>query len=429
MSRWAVTSVAAIGAAAYVLIYTTGLAWPPIRSDAFSYHVYLPAWFLHHDPSLVATAWDCCAGEFPSYTGMFRSPGTRRWVNPHPIGVAVLQAPFFLAAHALTRWSNLSPDGFSLYYQHASGLAGLVWGVSGLAVLGQLVRRHFSDGITCAVIVALTFGTNLFHYLTYDAGYSHAYSFLLFSAFLNLTDRWHHGPDRRTSLALGIVAGLIAIVRHTNVTMLLVLPLYGVWSHAGVRAALAGLVARRSELALMAAAAGLVIAPQLALYDAASDGPLISPYGGLGFNFSSPRLIPVLFGVQKGLFFWSPILVLAVAGWVHLVRRAHPVAAFALPLTIVFLVHTYLIASWWDWQFGGSYGHRGFVDLLPAFSLGLAGLFAWSVHRPRRVVPAAVLVAAVVALSVFQMLQYWHGIIPFADTTWEAYRRLFLQWR
>jgi hypothetical protein len=419
MSRRAIVAIAVLGAAAQLFIYATKLAGLPIRSDVF----------IHHDPSLAATARDCCAGHFPDYTAMFRWPGTRRWVNPHPIGVAVLQAPFFLAAHALTRWTNLSPDGFSLYYQHASALGGLFWGIAGLVALRQLLRRHFTEGVAAAAIVALTFGTNLFHYLTYDAGYSHAYSFFLFAAFLSLVERWHRAPDRRTSLLLGLVAGLIVLVRHTNALFLLVLPLYGAGPGAGIRATIARLMANRALLAYAAATALVVIAPQLWLYTAATGRPFVSAYGELGFDFTNPRLLPVLFGIRKGLFFWSPILLLGLAGWILLVRKAHPLAAFAAPVCVFFLANTLLIASWWDWQFGGSYGHRGFVDVLPVFGLGLAGLFGWSADRSRAGALVAVAASAAIALSVFQMLQYWHGIVPISDTTWDDYRQLFLQWR
>ena len=34
-------------------------------------------------------------------------------------------------------------------------------------------------------------GTNLYHYATFDSSYSHAYSFFLFAAFLDLTERWY----------------------------------------------------------------------------------------------------------------------------------------------------------------------------------------------------------------------------------------------
>ena len=67
---------AVICVAGYVYAYTEGRAGTPIRSDAFSYYVYLPAWFLHHDPSLAAVADDCCGGEFPAWTAIIRWPVT-----------------------------------------------------------------------------------------------------------------------------------------------------------------------------------------------------------------------------------------------------------------------------------------------------------------------------------------------------------------
>ena len=113
----------------------------------------------------------------------------------------------------------------------------------------------------------------------------------------------------------------------------------------------------------------------------------------------------MLFSVQKGLFFWSPLLLAAVAGLVLLGRSPNAARAFVLPGVVFLALDTYVIASWWDWQFGGSYGHRGFVDALPIFALGLAAFFSWASgttsaaratvggRRVRRI------------LSVFQMLQ------------------------
>ncbi len=126
MSKAIVLCAAALCLAGYVFVYATGRAGVPIRSDGFSYYVYLPSWFLFHDTTLAAAARDCCGGEFPGYTAIIRWPGTRRWVNAHPIGVAIMQAPMFAVAHGLTRWTNLSPDGFTFYYQHGAGLSGLI---------------------------------------------------------------------------------------------------------------------------------------------------------------------------------------------------------------------------------------------------------------------------------------------------------------
>jgi hypothetical protein len=414
--------------AGYVYIYAGGLAHPVIRSDGVSYYVYLPSWFLFRDTTLAALARDCCGGQFPEFTAIIRWPETRRWVNAHPIGAAIMQAPAFAVAHGLTRWSNLAPDGFSFYYQHAVGLAGLAWFVAGLAVLRGLLRRHFTDRVTAATLAVLLLGTNLFHYATFDSSYSHPYSFFLFAALLDLTDRWHAAPTVRRSVLIGLVSGLIVLTRHTNVLGLILFPLFGVASRAAARERLALLRREWRHLAVIVVVGMAVLAPQLAIYYQATGRVLVSAYGDLGFNWGSPQVFEVLVGVTKGLFFWSPVLLLALPGfwWLHRSRKAP--GGFVLPGVLFLAAHTYIIASWWDWQFGGSYGHRGFVDTLPIFALGLAAAFERVASHATVRLAVTFAVSLAVALSIFQMLQYWHGIIPFNDTTWEQYRALFLRW-
>jgi len=413
-------------AAGYIGVYATGRASAPIRSDGFSYYVYLPSWFIFGDPTLAAVAHDCCGGEFPEYTAIVRWPGTRQWVNAHPIGVAIMQAPVFLAAHGLTKWSNLSADGFTLYYQHAAGLSGLIWTVAGLWVLRGLLRRHFIEGVTAATLLVVLFGTSLFHYATYDSTYSHAYSFFLFSAFLDVTERWHRHPSRGLSILVGLAGGLIVLTRHTNVLFLLVFALYGVTGRSSLGATIERFRTHWRELAVVFVSATAVVAPQLAIYYQATGHALVSPYGALGFDFGAPRLFGVLFSVQKGVFFWSPLLLLGVVG---LAMARQTVRPFLLPVAVFLVVNTYLIASWWDWQFGGSYGHRGFVDSLPIFALGIATVFEWSARQPVRRAVTALAAGVLVALSIFQMLQYWNGVIPISDTTWGQYRAAFLRFR
>jgi hypothetical protein len=447
VSKWTVACAAVLCLAGYAIVYATGAAWPPIRSDGFSYYVYLPSWYLFHDTTLAAVARDCCGGEFPGFTAIIRWPGTRNWVNAHPIGVAILQTPFFAAAHALTRWTNLSPDGFTVYYQHGAGLAGLFWTVAGLWVLRDLLLRHFSDRVTAATLVTILLGTNLYHYATYDSAYSHPYSFLLFAACLGLTERWYHAPTPRRSVLLGLVAGLIVLTRHTNVLFLVTFPLYGIVSIPALLDRTRQLKREWRAVALIVTTAALVIAPQLVLYYQATGRVLVSSYGELGFNWGSPRLFGVLFSVQKGLFFWSPVLLAACAGFLMLLvpsmvsgpaqdgtpdrgrTRVGSASAFVPPGLVFLAINTYVIASWWDWQFGGSYGHRGFVDALPLFAIGLAAWFSWAARHPVTLAAVSIVTAVAIGLSIFQMAQYWAGIVPFSDMTWEHYREVFLKWR
>ena len=413
MTRGTFIALAALAClTGYVYAYASGRAGTPIRSDAFSYYVYLPAWGLYHDPSLQAVADDCCGGEFPDWTAIIRWPFTRQWVDAHPIGEAVLIAPFFAAAHLLTRWTNLSPDGFTPYYQHAAGLAGLSYVLAGLWFLHRLLSRHHSRGIVTTTLVLLLTGTSLYHYATFDSVWSHAFSFALCAAFLERVDAWAPGHGGlRDEAVLGAICGLMVLVRHTNA----IIPL--------VFAGTVMLRARYLPVAGIAVAAAVVF-PQLWIYHHATGQWLVRSYGSLGFTFAAPHLGGVLFSPRKGMFFYAPLLLAAVAGFLWLpaaLRR------WRAPAVIVFLANTYLIASWWDWQFGASFGHRGFVDVYPLLAPGLAAAVARIAMVPAVRAPAAVFAFALCALSIFQMLQYWHGVLPMSDVTWAQYRALFLR--
>lgn len=416
--------MSALAVGAYVWIYAAGLASAPARSDAFSYFVFLPAAVVHHDLSLDATARECCGGTYPAWTAIIRWPATGAWVSAHPIGVSVLVLPSYVVAHLLTLWSNFPPDGFSIYYQHAAGLSGVAALVAGLAVLGHALRRWHSRGVTVATLAAITFGTNLFHYGTYDSLYSHVFSFLLICGLIDLVPRWYAAPSFRLATAIGAVSGLVVLVRHPNALYLALIPLFGLGTHRRFREQLHLLSTQRMHVMVMAAMCLLVLAPQLLLYRAATGQWVVSSYGNLWFDFAHPQLHGVLFSVQKGLFFWSPILLLAVAGFFLLAGQA---AGFAGPIALLLPATTYIIASWWDWQYGGSYGHRGFTDALGLFAVGLAAAFERVACQPtaRRVMIVVATLAA--ALSIAQMLQYWLGILPISDLTWDQYRDNFLR--
>ncbi|HZT75085.1 MAG TPA: hypothetical protein VFA27_00405 [Vicinamibacterales bacterium] len=414
--RHFVAATALIALACYVFIYSRGWADAPIRSDGYSYYVYLPSAFIYHDLSMNALAQDWYGGEYPAFAAIRRWPTTNRWLDATPIGVALLMLPFFLAADALTWWSNLPRDGFSFYYQHAAALSGLACFVAGLAIVRALLRRHFSDGVVLATLVTITWGTNLFHYGTFDATFSHAFSFFLVAAWIALVERWRERATAGSSAALGAVAALIVLTRNVNALFLLVLPLR-CWRE---------LWPRRALIALAVVTGALCLLPQALLYRYITGAWWVNSYALLNnrFNFGAPRIASVLFSPQKGLFFWSPALALAVVG--ALVARGWSrrlVAAAA----IIFPLQLYIVASWSDWQLGGSYGHRAFTDGFALAAPLVASAYEWSSTRPCVRVFVAVFASAAVALSILQMIQYWLGIIPFANTTWTQYRDLFLR--
>jgi hypothetical protein len=427
--RHFVAATAVLAIAAYGALYGRLGGPEPIKSDGYSYYVYLPSWFIYKDISFEALAADWYGGRYPSFTGLTRWPSTNRWLNLHPMGTALLETPFFWVADALTWWSNMPRDGFSIYYQHAAGLAGLTYFVAGLALLRRILTPHFSDGVVLATLVCITWGTNLFHYGVFDGTFSHAFAFFEVCAWLWLVEQWWRDATPPRSLLLGLAAALIVVTRHTNAIFLLIFPLFGVTGWHDLQMRRRAMWDRRREIAVAAAAGACGVLPQLALYKWITGLWVVNAYvthAPIGFRFGSPNFAGVLFSTQKGLFFWSPLLLLAVIG--VLVARGWT-RGLRLPAIVALGIQTYLVASWSEWQFGASYGHRAFTDSLGLAAPFLAAFFDCVAARPHLRRMVAVGAAAAVLLSIAQMFQYWTGILPYADTTWSQYRALFLRFR
>ncbi len=420
--RGVVVSLALLTLLGYGVIYAGGLARGPVRSDGFGYFIYLPAVIVHGDPSLERVADDCCGGRLVH--GIARWPGTNRFVNQYPIGVATLTAPVFAAVHALSLWSGLPTDGFSPFYQHGVGLCAILALAAGLELLRRVLRRAYSPAIATVTLVIITLGTNLAHYATWDPIYSHVYSFALICALLYVVPCWYDSPTTRRSLVLGAISGLIVLVRHPNALFLLLIPLYGIAHLDDVRSR-ATLIRTRWRGVLTAIAAMLVVVlPQLALYRAATGRWIVSTYREQWFDFAHPEIVNVLFSVTKGVFFWSPVLLVAIAGF--FMMRGHA-RVWRTAIVVVVALHAYVLAAWWDWQMGASYGHRGFTDTLGLLALPLAAALERAAARPRLAAAAAALIGAAIALSIAQMIQVWLGIMPMHSVTWDQYQRLFLR--
>jgi hypothetical protein len=71
-------------------------------------------------------------------------------------------------------------------------------------------------------------------------------------------------------------------------------------------------------------------------------------------------------------------------------------------------LNLYIIASWRDWAYGGSFGHRAFVESIAIFAVGYASLIQWASLASRR----AVLIASTifVLLSTRLMVEYGGGL-------------------
>ena len=405
--RRAVWAIGALALIAYIGLVTSHRVGPTaIHGDGISYYIYLPAWIGDRDPTFETAARDCCGGYVADPIGLHRRPETGRWLAVHPVGVALLLLPFYLVAHALTWWSNLPPDGFSPYFQFIVPLAGPTALIAGLLALNDLLRRHFPDGVVLATLITMTFGTNLFHYAVFEGTYSHVYSFCLVAFLLRFTDQWWERPSWPLCIGLSVVMGLIFMVRHPNAVFLAALPCSGVAGTTTLAARLRDLWSRRTMLCAIAVMTLIVVMPQLAIYKWASGHWFVSSYPGARSRsrlpISSARSSASSAGCSSGRRSCSSrVIGMALArGW------ARGMVAVTLA---IFVVHTYLLASWYLWDLGVGYGHRGYVDVLPFLGIFVAVFLARLAGEPRLGRALAALVALLVILSTVQMLQVLAG--------------------
>ncbi len=236
-----------------------------------------------------------------------------------------MQAPFFAVAHALTRWTNLSPDGFTLYYQHARRLIRVVLDggrdggpesncsgdISATASPPQRLRR-------CSLArISITTRRSTAR----TATHTRSSCLLRFSISLSAGTR---NRGWRISILLGSVAGLIVLTRHTNAVALLFFPLYDLNSIDAIRARFALIRRERRLVTLIASGLGHRHLP------AAGDllrghGPVfVSSYGDLGFTFASPHLIRRAVQRPEG----ALLLVAGAADWLCRLRVSDAFAQF-----------------------------------------------------------------------------------------------------
>jgi hypothetical protein len=299
--------------------------------------------------------------------------GRRR--NFAPVGTALLWAPFYALGHATALVSGAPADGFSRPYISAVAYASALYGFLALILTHAIVRRLLPEA-TWLPTFLIGIGTPLVFYMYVAPGFSHACSAFAVSLFLWV---WLRVRERWTMAGvagLGACAALMAMVREQDLF----------FAAGPALDFLRGAVQRRAVLpSLRTAAVGIVTAavvyaPQVAAYQALNGHPGPTTEVARKMTWWSPHALEVLWSSQHGLFFWTPLALVAVAGliWLSVAdtrllgRDGRWLATMAL---IMVALQVYVSGSVESWTVAGSFGQRRFVALTPLLAVGLA---AWT---------------------------------------------------
>ncbi len=384
-----------------------------LYSDAEGYYLYLPALFINggFEGLFVRTE-----EQFPMY------PETKKRFTKYTCGLAIVELPFFLAAHVAALLNGMPADGYSPYYVRGIQFAALLYGFLGLLVLRRVLERHFSPWITFFTLVGLYFGTNLMHYHIQEPGMSHIYSFFLFAVFMYHTPRFWERPGWKIFTGMGLLLGLITLIRPTNVVILLYLLLYDIRSKADLVERGRFIGRHFGKLLLAPLASFVVFIPQFLYWKHLSGNWFIYSYGDEGFIYwNMPRVDMVLFHIKNGWLLFSPMAGLAVLGClIGIWKNRYNI----LPVFLVFLISLYLFSSWWSWWFGGALGQRSFVEFYTLLALPYAYL-AMLVFRQRWLIFKLLFVALWLALMHYSYFLTVYFIGPHYD--WQRWRQV-VEW-
>jgi hypothetical protein len=340
--------------------------------------------------------------------------------RPHhvvPIGPAIVWAPAYLAVAALDAVGALAgrgpavngaAHGLTGAYVQAAILSSFAAMAAGLLVLHFRLRREFGPAVALLSSLLIVAATTLAWYVVFEPSMTHAVSFGVVAIAIVLTERWliDAAPTRRHSVALGALFSLVFVVRPED-AVFAIFPLAALLFAPSCRA-LAPRERLRIASAMAAGALPLLALQGVALTWLLSANRFTLAGGDEGYlNFLDSHWSDVLFSSRHGLFTWTPLVWLALAGTIGYARRR---PLWAVPALIAFLVLTWTNGAAHDWAGGWAFGGRRFTSILAAFAPGVALALAAACRRPLLVI--APVAAAIVGWNALLMAQYQRGMLP-----------------
>lgn len=353
-----------------------------LQGDALGYYAWLHS--LVHDGDLDLANQYALLHPLISYQ-LFPVIETGRIGNAFAFGSALLWAPWYATLLYLERNGWLPNPPLCPPEAAASGIGGagalaVALGSGAMALAAaylalDLARRRAPLGVASMSALVVALGTPLLYYGAVEPGMSHAPGALIVTLVFWLLLR--HDPTLQGErpwawLAAGAALGLVGLVRWQ---LLLI----------GPPLALIPLLRRRWQaLGAFALGALALLWPLPLVWWRTFGKPLVLPaIHQHPFTFLvGPRYLPqTWFAGRHGLFVWSPLVALCLAGMVLSWRRSRHLAAVALAS---FAFQALLNASVNDWWGGAAFGARRMVELYPLYVLGLTEWFQFPQGKMER---------------------------------------------
>lgn len=393
-----------------------------IYYDIVSYYAYLPAAFIYKDLTL-AFVDDNPAGK--SFIFWPQKTQDNRNVIKVSMGLSYLYSPFFFLGHVSAGLQDAPQDGFSSPYKFWLVMGSIFYLLLALYFVRKVLEMFFKQWVVIFTLILLLLGTNLYNYAALDPTMPHVYNFFLFSWFLFITIKYYKKPGLDKAMLLGLLAGLIALIRPTNIIILLIFLLWDVKSWSEFLNRIQFFLKKPTVILVMVFCFLIIWIPQFFYWKTASGHWIYYSYQDEGFFFLNPKIWKGLFGFRKGWFIYTPIMIFAMLGIVMTIKKFK---SFSIGIILFQVINVYIILSWWCWWYGGSYGGRAFIDSYPLMAIPLAVFLTWLFEQKIIIkIFLNTILILLILLNLVQTRQYYGGILHYDAMTWESYKKTWLK--
>ena len=186
----------------------TNFSW-----DFANYYSYLPAYISNNG-----------SFEFNNYAVGYMpiNPTDNLHIPKATYAMSLMYLPSYAMGYKIA-FNSLDPlDGFSEPFALCVHWGSILYSFLGLIVLRNFLIEFFNETITTLTLLVVFFGTPLFYYTVGESEMAHCYLFFLISAFLLITYHWHKKITIYKSILLGLIIGLISLIRPTEILVIFI---------------------------------------------------------------------------------------------------------------------------------------------------------------------------------------------------------------
>lgn len=387
--------------------------------DITNYYSYLPAKFCNNNSFEFKNGLE---GYLPTGPNGERMPKVT-------YGMSILYSPFFALGYKIAINQDSPLDGFSEPFKTCIHWGSIFYGLFGLIFLRNFLIKFYNEATVTLTLAISFFGTTLFYYTMGNSEMTHGYLFFLISAFLLTTYHWYQSTSYFKSVLIGLLLGIISLIRPTEILVGAIFVFWGVASINDLKSQFTKLWLNKWHLLIMSLMVVLMWIPQFLFWKERTGSYFFFSYGDEKFFWSDPQIINILFSYRKGWITYSPLIALVFIGFFFMKDEAKKLRPVIL---ILLVINIYMLSCWWDWFFGGGFGARGFTQHIAYLSLPIAAMCNYFFNEDNlkkywqflRLTFFAVVFSGI-SLCIGQTYQFVKLYIHFHSMSEEAYWHVF----